>query len=233
MKRFYRSVGVRPFDGTFAVTLDDRPIKTPAGETLTLRSGALADAIAAEWSGQGDQIDQRAMPLTGLANTAIDHVTRDRDATLGQAETFARHDLVCYRAAEPAVLADLEAAAWNAPLQWARTQYALELKVTTGVGSIDQPAVSFASIAQALARFDAFALTGVVAAAGTMKSLVLALSLADGRLDAVAAHAAAHVDELFQAEKWGLDYEAEDRMKTLLRELQDAERFLRLSSPSP
>ncbi|MEI9989534.1 MAG: ATP12 family protein [Rhizomicrobium sp.] len=230
MKRFYKIVGIKHVGAAFGIALDERPVKTPGGASLALPSRALAEAIAAEWAGQGDAIDQRSMPLTALANTAQDHVARDRDATLGQVETFARHDLVCYRAADPPALAAREAHAWDAPLAWARTRYGLDLKVTHGVASIDQPAVSRDAIAQALSRFDAFALTGLVTAAGIMKSLVLALSLADGRLDAAAAHAAAHVDEHFQAEKWGRDSEAESRLKALLRELEDAERFMRLAA---
>jgi len=229
MKRFYKAVAVRPVGGTFGITLDGRPVKTPGGALLALSTAALAEAIAAEWAGQSETIDQRAMPLTALANTAQDHVARDRDATLGQIETFARHDLVCYRAAEPQALTAREAAAWDTPLAWAHTRYGLDLKVTHGVGSIDQPALSRDTIAQALARFDAFALTGLVTAVGIMKSLVLALSLADGRLDAAAAHAAAHVDEFFQAETWGRDFEAESRLKALLKELGDADRFMRLT----
>ncbi len=229
MKRFYKSVAVRDVGGSFGITLDGRLVKTPGGEILALRSGALAEAIAAEWAGQGETTDQRAMQLAALANTAQDHVARDRDATLGQVEIFARHDLVCYRAAEPPELGRREALAWDAPLAWARTRYGLDLKVTHGVGSIEQPGVARDRTAEVLSRFDAFALTGLITAAGIMKSLVLALSLADGRLDAAAAHAAAHVDELFQAETWGLDYEAEIRFKALLRELEDAERFMRLA----
>ncbi len=113
MKRFYKTAGIKKVADTFAVTLDDRPVKTPGGEILALGSAPLAEAIAAEWAGQGETIDQRRMPLTGLANTAQDHVARDRTATLAQIETFARHDLVCYRATDPAELVAREAAAWT------------------------------------------------------------------------------------------------------------------------
>ncbi len=230
MKRFYKAVEVKQAGAAFGIALDGRPVKTPGGEVIALRSAALVEAIAAEWAGQGEKIDQRTMPLTALANTAQDHVARDRDATLKLVEAFARHDLVCYRAADPPELAAREAHAWDAPLAWVRTRYDLDLKVTDGVGSIDQPGATQAAVAHALSRFDAFGLTGLVAAAGIMKSLVLALSLADGRLDAASAHAAAHVDETFQAEKWGRDCEAEARLKTLFNELEDAERFMRLAA---
>ncbi len=229
MKRFYKSVGVSRVGGAFGVTLDGRVVKTPAGALLALPTSALADAIAAEWTGQGDVIDPRAMPLTALANSAIDRVQADRVHALKQLEAFGGHDLVCYRAAEPAALVARETLAWDAPLLWARTRYGLDLRVTQGMQSIPQPALSFARLEDVLSRRDAFALTGLVTAAAIMKSLVLALALADGRLDAAAAHAAAHVDEFFQADKWGRDSEAEARLKALKSELDAADRFMRLA----
>jgi chaperone required for assembly of F1-ATPase len=229
MKRFYKSVSLKQAGGSFAVLLDSRPVKTPMGGLLELKSAPLAEAIAAEWAGQGDEIDQRAMPLTGLANTAIDHIRTDRAAVIARIEGYAGHDLVCYRAAEPPELARREAAAWDIPLLWAKTQYGLDLKTADGIGSISQPPEAIASLGRHLAQRDEFALTGLVAAAGLLKSVVLALSLADGRLDAAQANAAAHVDEDFQAEKWGWDAEAAERVKHLLTELEDAARFLTLA----
>ncbi len=229
MKRFYKTVSVRPAGDSFAVVLDERPMKTPGGAPLTVPTRALADAIAAEWSGQSETVDERTMPLTKLANTAIDRA--DRSLAIRQIETFAGHDLVCYRATEPPALIAREAAAWDPPLGWARAQYGLDLKVTQGVLSVAQTEVSHERLEQVLAHRDEFALTGLVAAAGIMKSLVLALALAGGRLSAAQAHAAAHVDELFQAEKWGLDAKAEARMKALLAELEAVDRFVRLAAP--
>ncbi|HEY0105894.1 MAG TPA: ATP12 family protein [Rhizomicrobium sp.] len=227
MKRFYKSAAVKRAGDGFGVTLDDRPVKTPSGAPLVLATAALAQAIAAEWAGQGDTVDRRSMPLTGLANTALDHGTAERAAILKQLGAFAGHDLVCYRASEPPELVAREARAWDAPLQWARSRYGLDLQVTLGTLSVPQPGAS--ALEPALSRFDEFRLTGLLAAAGILKSVVLALSLADGRLDAASAHAAGHVDALFQAEKWGRDSEAEARLKALLKELEDAERFMRLT----
>ncbi|MBS0471646.1 MAG: ATPase [Proteobacteria bacterium] len=228
MKRFYKTASSAPRDGAFAILLDGRPVKTPMGASLTLPTAALAEAIAAEWAGQGEEIDLRAMPLTGLANTALDHVRPD-SAVIARLETYAGHDLTCYRSGEPAELARREAAAWDPPLLWARTHYGLDLATTVGVGSVEQPAASLARLREHLSRRDEFALTGLVAAAGILKSVVLALSLADGKLSAAEAHAAAHVDEDFQAERWGWDAEAADRLKQLHAELDAAERFLTLA----
>jgi chaperone required for assembly of F1-ATPase len=47
-------------------------------------------------------------------------------------------------------------------------------------------------------------------------------------MEANALFDAAFLDELWQAEKWGSDWEAEDRRVGIKSELADAERFLQL-----
>lgn len=69
MKRFWREVNVGADHG---IALDGRPVRTPGRAALVLPTPALAHAVAAEWRAVGDTIDPRAMPLTGLANAAID-----------------------------------------------------------------------------------------------------------------------------------------------------------------
>ncbi|MEO7786823.1 MAG: ATP12 family chaperone protein, partial [Sphingomicrobium sp.] len=73
MKRFWSEVEAVELPGGWGITLDRRPLKTPTGAELMLPNAALAEAISAEWAAAGETIDPRAMPLTGLANAAVDH----------------------------------------------------------------------------------------------------------------------------------------------------------------
>lgn len=227
MKRFYKTVDVRQVGSRFGIVLDGRPIKTPEREVLATHSAALAEVIAVEWARQGEELGD--MPLTKLANTAIDRVTADRGPALKQIADFAGHDLVCYRSAAPAELAAREAAAWDLPMLWARTQYGLDLQTTTGTLSIPQPGFDASDLAQRLSRADTFVLTGLAAAVPLLKSTVLALAMSDLKIDVAAAHAAAHVDEIFQAEKWGRDADAEKRLAGLLAELEMTNLFLQMA----
>jgi chaperone required for assembly of F1-ATPase len=227
MKRFYKSAGVTRQGTVFAVALDGKPMKTPGGELLALRSERLADAIAAEWAAQDGEIDLDSMHLTRLGYASIDGVPH-RAALAERVLNFGRTDLVCYRAAEPKALAERQAAAWDMPLAWVRAHYRAELVVTTGIVHVAQPAGAVAALEQVIAGCDQYRLAGLDAATGILGSLVLGLALADGKLDADTAFAAAHVDESFQAEKWGLDAEAERRLKRLASALDGAELFLRL-----
>ena len=54
-------------------------------------------------------------------------------------------------------------------------------------------------------------LAGLGIAVPALGSLVLGLALAAGEMDAETAYPLGALDELFQAEQWGDDYEAVDR----------------------
>ena len=74
MKRFYTQAEASPVEGGWQIMLDGRPVKTPGRQDLVVPSERLGQAIAGEWQAQGDEVNPRAMPLTGLANAAIDRV---------------------------------------------------------------------------------------------------------------------------------------------------------------
>ena len=241
-KRFYKAVSVAPWDGPpaaggegraphFRVLLDGRPMRTPAKGVLAVPSQALAEAIAAEWEAQGERIDPIGMPLTRIANSAIDGV-RGREAEVrADIAKYAASDLVCYRADAPAALARLQAEAWDGILAWARDALGARLQVGTGIMPVAQPAAALARIATALEGFDAFALAALHVATTLTGSAVLALAVARGHAAAAAAWAAAHVDEDFQISQWGEDAEAMARRDRRWREMEAASRVLTLLQP--
>jgi chaperone required for assembly of F1-ATPase len=69
------------------------------------------------------------------------------------------------------------------------------------------------------------ALHAVTTASG---SLIVALALLAREIDADAAFAAAQLDETFQIERWGEDYEAADRRAALKADIATAARFAAL-----
>src|SRR6516225_2076364 len=119
-KRFYERASTAPEGKLYAVRLDDKPVRTPAGRLLAAPMRALAEAVAAEWEAQHEMIDPAKMPLTRLANSIIDGVS-ERPALV--AEEIARYlasDLVCYRAGSPRGLVERQARHWDPTLEWGR-----------------------------------------------------------------------------------------------------------------
>ena len=126
-KRFYKDVSVGD-DRT--ILLDGRSVKTPMKTILTLPTVTLAEAVADEWRAQEKVINPALMPLTKLANTAIDRVGTERPHVAGEVVAFAANDLVCYRAGGPSELVTLQARHWNPVLHWAQAALDAAFKST-------------------------------------------------------------------------------------------------------
>jgi chaperone required for assembly of F1-ATPase len=231
-KRFYRTSSVDGRAPAFRVLLDGKPVRTPARRELAVPSRALAEALAAEWQAQGEYIDPASMPLTRLANSAIDGVTGREGEVRADIAKCARSDLLCYRAEGPAELVRRQAEAWDPVLAWARDALGARLVLGQGIVPVAQPPAATAAIEGALAGLDAFALSAHHVMATLTGSALLALAHARGRLTAEEAWAAAHVDEDWQISRWGEDAEARARRDRRWTEMQAASRLLALLAPT-
>lgn len=228
MKRFYTAVASVPEADGWCITLDGRPVRTPKRALLSLPAAALAAAVAEEWDAQGEEILPATMPMTGLANAAIDHVQPDPQAFAAGLAAYAESDLVCYRADAPADLAARQADAWGPFVDFALRRYDTALRVTDGIAHVAQEPAAVQRLAAALEGMDAYRLAAMQPLVTIAGSLVIALALAEGEVDADAAFAAGHLDELYQAEKWGDDAEATAARTARRAAFDAAARFLSL-----
>ena len=225
--RFYTDVSVVSQGQGFTVLLDGKPIRTPAGAELVLPTRALAEGIAEEWRTQGEKVRPETMILTKLANTAIDRIAVHRRTVIAQIVSYARSDVLCYRADRPDALVALQRRTWDPILDWARERYGAILICGAGIGFVEQQQESLDALERVLDDYDSFGLSGLQAAAGLLGSAVIALALAEGKLSAQEAFAAAELDENYQADQWGRDFEAEKRRANNLAELTAIDQFLR------
>jgi chaperone required for assembly of F1-ATPase len=228
VRRFYKEATVAPGDGGFALLLDGRPVKTPARAALAVPALALAEAIAQEWQEQGETIAPQTMPLTGLANAAIDRVAPDPPAFAAGLARYGESDLLCYRAEGPAPLVQRQSAQWDPILAWARRRYDIDLKVAQGVIHLAQPDEAVARLGRAVAVRPPFELAGLSPLVTVSGSLIIALALAEGALDLDQAWAAATLDDQWQLEKWGQDAEAVLALANRRRDFEAGARFLEL-----
>ncbi len=226
--RFYNSVSLAEEAGGLAVRLDGREVKTPAGTPAILPSRALADAVAGEWDAQGEEIDAGSMPVFSLAVTVIDRVTPQRAAILDELTAYGGNDLICYQDSEDAELAARQAEGWGPWLDWARSDLGAPLQVARSIMPMMQPQASLDALAAAAAAHDNWELGMLYRATTLGGSLVLGLAMLRGRMDSEGLFTTAFLDELWQAEKWGSDWEAEDRRAMIRGELDQAHRFLGL-----
>ena len=221
VKRFYLEAAVGEADGRFQVLLDGRVARTPAKNPLTVPTAGLADAIAAEWAAQGEKLAPASMPLTRLAHSALDGVALKLDETIAEIASYASSDLVCYRALEPEVLAQRQAAAFDPVLAFAERDLGARFVLSGGILHTPQPEASLAAVRAAIPR-EPFAVTALHALTSLSGSVLIALRLARAATTAEDAWAAAHVDEDFQIERWGADDEATSRRQARWRDFAAA-----------
>ena len=226
--RFYKTVNVAPRGVGFEILLDGKPVKTPAGAPLALPNAVLASAVAEEWRTQGQNLRPETMFLTKLSATAIDRVGANRRDVIAQIVAFGHSDVLCYRAAAPAELVARQAEAWDPWLHWARMRWGAPLQTGTGIGFIAQPESGLHALETAVASQNDFRLTVLHGGASLCGSLILSLALLEGAVSAETAFAVGHLDEIYQAEKWGSDSEALAQRENKVNELKMLTIFLQV-----
>ena len=205
-KRVYSNVGVVEVPGGFAVTLDDKPIRTSSGRQVVVPIRDIADAIAAEWQAQRETIDPLTMPLTRLANSVVEAVVDRVDAVTDDVAKYFQSDFLFYRAGHPDALVAREAAHWDPVLFWAADALGAHFILAEGIVHVRQPESAVAAARAALPT-DPWSIAALHVITTLTGSALLALALLRGVLDQDQVWAAAHVDEDWNAEKWGVDEE--------------------------
>ncbi len=232
-RRVWSTVRTEP-DGTgYRIMLDQRPLRLPGGAVLHLPSPALASAVADEWSRAGGGVvggmfGPECVTLTRLAGTLQERVATNRPQAVALLLDYAGGDLLCYRAAHPAALAERQQAEWQPWLDWVARQHGAMLIVTQGVMPVVQPAAAVAGLRQALQAQDDVGLTGLGVLVPALGSLVLGLAVVEGALPSGDATSLALLDERHQLQHWGADADAVARQDLLSQEVADAALFVRL-----
>jgi len=195
-RRFFKDAAVVQSRNGWVVTLDGKPVQTPAKNLLAAPTQALAQRIAAEWNAQGPKINLEAMPVFCLANSAIDQVLKEKPRFAAEIIRIGRDDLISHRTAQPKDLAEKEAKTWDLYLRFAEKTYALRLQVGVGHYHIEQDFESFYRLEEQLLACGPFLLTGVHAIATLTGSALIALAVAEGFRSPAEAWEAAIVDEV-------------------------------------
>jgi chaperone required for assembly of F1-ATPase len=224
-RRFYEHAAVVAGEDGFAVTLDGRPVMTPARRKLAAPKRLLGQALAAEWEAQREVIDPAHMPLTRLANTIIDGVADSSAAVTAEVIKYLGSDLVCYRAESPAGLIERQAKAWNPVLSFASEALGAHFALAQGMTFVAQSEAALAAAGAAIPH-DPWRLGALHAITTLTGSALIALAVLHGALPVEDAWAVAHVDEDWNMEFWGRDALALERRAFRYREMQAAGRVL-------
>lgn len=226
MRKFYKIAEAGTAPGGHVIRLDGKLLRTPLGNIALLPSKELAEAIAFEWAGQGDEILPASMPLTRLANTMADKAKGDERAEMNATLLeYGSSDLVCYFATHPADLVRRHQERWTPLLAWMKERHDIVFEAVAGIQYHCQPQESVDRLRKLLEGLDAADFTVVQAASATTGSVVISLALLEGKILPEEAYQAACVDEIYQLETWGADAEAQKRLDVMQSELRAIARF--------
>ena len=225
MKRFYKQVSVAPEGTGWRVLLDGKAIRTPAKVAQLVPGEALAQAMALEWSGQGEEINPAAFIFRDMADYAIDVVARDPAAAAADLLRYAETDTLCYRADTGEALHERQKQLWEPLLRAAEARWDVHFERVDGILHRPQPEATLTRMAAVLVPLDAFTMGALTTLTTLTASLVIGLAALEAGADGEALWAAANLEEDWQAEQWGKDAEALALRARRLAEFEAAMKF--------
>nr|ODN82411.1 ATP synthase mitochondrial F1 complex assembly factor 2 [Cryptococcus depauperatus CBS 7841] len=208
LRRFWKTANVTSTPtGSFLITLDHRPLKTPSGARLEVpKERRLAAAmIANEWENQDEVLKQHTLPVTSLASRAIDGLTSGptRSAVIDALLNYLETDTILYPHDSPAALVRLQKEHWNPLHAWLKRKYGIELILAEGFNAAKQNEETIEKLKEAVEKLNGWELASFERAVYATKSFVIALALIRGELSAHQAAQASHVEVASQIERWG------------------------------
>ncbi|MCF6233446.1 MAG: ATPase [Rhodobacteraceae bacterium] len=228
-KRFWKEARVVEDGARFAVELDGRRVKTPAKAALEMPTRGMAQAVAAEWDAQEGVIDPRGMPFTRSANAAIDKVAHQHGEVADMLAGYGDADLLCYRAEAPVELVAHQAQEWDPALGWARDALGVDLEVFKGVVHHPQSTSDIAGLTARVHRMGNFHLAAFHDLVSLSGSLILGFGAALGWRGADDIWKLSQLDEIWQAQQWGADEEAQKMSEAKRQAFLHAKAFFDLS----
>src|SRR4029077_12353287 len=134
---------------------------------------------------------------------------------------YLRSDLLFYRAGHPEALVAREAEHWDPVLFWAADALGARFILAEGIVHVRQPD---SAVAAARAAFpdDPWSIAALHVVTTLTGSALLSLALLHGVREPDQVWAAAHVDEDWNAEKWGVDEEVAARRAARLVDFRAA-----------
>ncbi|HEV7345400.1 MAG TPA: ATP12 family protein [Devosia sp.] len=211
-KRFYKDVAAGAAEGGFVVTLDGRPVRTPARKLpVTVPAAAIATAMAEEWAAQVDVINPATMPMVRLINSAVESGEEMIPAFRDEVIKFAAGDLMLYRAENPQELVSEQELAWDSALTVLARHFGVSFQPTMGIIHQPQPQSTLDRLAQSLNGENLLTMTAMVSITGLTGSGLLTIGLWNRLFTPDQVWKAAHVDEDYQISQWGEDEEAAER----------------------
>lgn len=163
--------------------------------------------------------------MLGDLEKAREEIAKNRAEVIDRLVQFSMTDLLLFWGQEKDLM-ERQTKIWGPILAWAEERMQAKFVTTQGLDVPQENQTSGYRLKVFLESLSDKELTAFYAAALQMRSVLLAAALVRGKINAEEAFQAAFLDELWQAENWGSDDEAEKRRQTIKSEIIEIERFL-------
>jgi chaperone required for assembly of F1-ATPase len=231
MKRFYKDVAIVEAADGWRVLLDGRAIKTVGGRAQCVPTQALATALAAEWASQPEEIDPAAFLFRDMTDYAIDAIAPNPADAVASLIPYAETDTLCYRADPDEPLFPRQLAIWEPVLTAAEARLDVQFHRVSGILHRAQPEATLATLRRILEAADPFKLAALRNLASLAASLVVALESLEPQADVATLWAAASLEEEWQADLWGREWQAEERRQKRAAAFATSVEFAKLAKP--
>lgn len=228
MKRFYSEVSTARAERDWQVLLDGRPVKTQGGGLQIAPNAVLAEALAAEWREQGEEIDPAKFLFRDMTDYALDIIRPARPAANAKLLAFAETDTLCYCAEPEDSLYHRQQEIWDPIVAEFEAREDVRFARVSGIMPQPQTGEMLAKLRSRLEGMDGFTLAALQPLASLSASLCIGLAALEPDADLAALWGAANLEEEWQASLWGRDGEAEQRLKARGIEFENAAQFVRL-----
>ena len=221
MKKFWKTVEVSELTtDSYQILLDKKILKTPMQNDLIFPNYRIAYETSLEWDINSDELDTDEMILFGIFSTAIDRVIKDRDLYINETMKFVDTDLICYKADKPDELVELQNKHWDPILLIIKNYIGEEIQVFTGIMPGTQNIQVHNKIKKLIQNFSDIELSIFYRFTNIIGSIFISLSLIKGDVLKKQVCKLCFLDELWQAENWGVEEEAAKKRDKVSKEIK-------------
>jgi len=202
-RRFYKKVGVKSFElngvDQWVVMLDQRVVKTPKEIRMTLPSKSMALMIAFEWDSQEVNITPTSMPVMTLAATAIDIIPEKRKMIVDSIMNFLTTDVMCTRDPDQEEFLERQKEVHDPILAWFSDYFKVPiLEINYGLDFQEHPEQTTSKLQWNMFNFDDYTLAALDTMITSLKSVVLAFAVWQGRITVDEALKASNLEENYR-----------------------------------
>ena len=156
---------------------------------------------------------------------AAAEIGKSRKDVIDRLVVFSQTDMLLFWGHEKGLI-ERQEKVWGPILKWVNEEVNVNFVKTQNL-DVPENKASGEKLRDYLNSFSDKELAAFYVAALNMKSVLLAIALVKKRINADEAFQAAYLDELWQAESWGVEEEAEKRRGELTKVLHEVADFLK------